>query len=264
MLVNFTKMQSLGNDFVMIDLITQPAKLHTAHIKRIADRHLGVGCDQIITLEPPIRRESNFFYRIFNANGHEAEQCVNGARCAAKFALDSGLVTNTKIYADCLSGRMSLFVMGKNYISMSVGKPKFIKLNKIITVEDKQLEIHTVNVGNPHIVCFVSDIKTFPVKKIGYTLSTSNIFPQGANVSFIQIVNDSTIKMRVFERGVGETLACGSAASAAAAVCYKLEILKNNKIEVKFLLGKLDVTLNNNKIYLAGPSTSVFSGQFRI
>lgn len=263
MLVNFTKMHSLGNDFVLLDLITQPAKLHTAHIKRLADRNLGIGCDQVITLEPPIRRESNFFYRNYNADGHEAEQCANGARCAAKFALDSGLVASTKIYADCLAGRVTMLVKGKNYISLNIGKPKFIKLNKIINLEDKQLEIHTLTVGNPHIVCIIPDIKTFPVKQIGYKLSSSNIFPQGANVSFVQLINDSAIKMRVFERGVGETLSCGSAAAASSAVCNKLDLLKN-KVDVNFFYGKLDVTINNNTIYLAGPSSSVFSGQFRI
>lgn len=271
-------MHSLGNDFVVIDLITQSARLRAAHIKRIADRHFGIGCDQIITIEPPIRRESDFSYRTFNSDGSEAEQCGNGARCAAKFALDTGLITKTKIYADFSCGLITLLYKNDKKISAKMGKAKFIKLNQNINLEKfrneineineikeiKELKIHAVSIGNPHIICFVTNLENFPIKKIGQILSTSNdIFYADANVSFVEIINDYSIKIRVFERGSGETLSCGSAASAAVAVSNKLNLTKNN-VEANFLTGKLNINIKNETIYLSGPAISVFSGYFRI
>lgn len=264
MIVKFTKMHSLGNDFVMLDLITQRVKLHAAHIKRIADRNLGIGCDQIITVEPPINPTSDFYYRNYNADGHEAEQCGNGARCAARFVLDTGLASKTKLYADCLAGNMSLLIKNRNYVSVNMGQARLVNLNQKLEIDGNSYDVHAISVGNPHIVTFVDDIKSVSMKKIGYKISESSLFSSGANVSFVQVIDNKTIKLRVFERGVGETLACGSAACASSVIAHKLGKL-DNKIQVNFRHGKLEVTIReeNNNIYLAGPTTSVYSGHFR-
>lgn len=265
MIVRFTKMHSLGNDFVMLDLITQRVRLHAAHIKRIADRNLGIGCDQIITIEPPINSNSDFYYRNYNSNGHEAEQCGNGARCAARFVLDSGLASKNKLYADCLAGKMSLLVKNKNYISVNMGAPRLVNLYKNIEVDGKNIEVHAISVGNPHIITFVKDIRPVHVNKVGRIISESNLFSSGANVSFVQVVDNDSIKLRVFERGVGETLSCGSAASASSFIANKLKLVAA-KVQVNFRHGKLDLTIreDNKEIFLAGPTNSVYSGYFRL
>lgn len=258
-------MHSLGNDFVMLDLITQRVKLHAAHIKRLADRNLGIGCDQIITIEPPINNDSDFYYRNYNANGHEAEQCGNGARCAARFVLDSGLASKNKLYADCLAGKISILVKNRSYVSVNMGAPRLVKLHKHIEIDGDSMEIHAISVGNPHVVTFVKDIRSVNVNKIGRIISESSIFSSGANVSFVQLIDNSSMKLRVYERGVGETLACGSAASASSFIANKLKYV-SSKIQVHFRYGKLDITIkdDNKEIFLAGPTNSVYSGYFRL
>ena len=263
MLLKFTKMHSLGNDFVIIDLITQRFKLHSAHIRRIADRHIGIGCDQVIVIEPPVRRDSDFYYRNYNADGHEVEQCGNGARCAAKFVLDAGLANKHKLYADCLSGCMSFVIKGKNHVSVNMGKARFLELNKQVNFDGNDLNVHLVSVGNPHVITTVPDIYNYPVGRVGNLISNSDLFSHGANVSFVQKIDDNNFKIRVYERGVGETLACGSAATATIAAMHKLG-MSDSKACVHFNLGKLDITINeNNSIYLAGPTTSVYTGSCR-
>jgi diaminopimelate epimerase len=276
-------MHSLGNDFVMLDLITQNLHLHTAHIKKIADRNFGIGCDQVITIEPPIRKDSDFFYRNFNADGREVEQCGNGARCAARFVLDSGLASKNKLSADCIAGNISLLVKNKNQVSVNMGKVRSLELNRTVVVDNRELVVHLVSVGNPHVITFVDDVSTAPVKKIGAILAKSDLFPNGANVSFVELIPESVapeeahseqpktttptsnkVRARVYERGVGETLACGSAACAIVAVSHKLGLC-SEKTSVEFKRGALEITLGaHQNIYLAGPTTSVFNGYFRL
>lgn len=264
MLVNFTKMHSLGNDFVIIDLITQSVKLHSAHIKRLADRNLGIGCDQVITIEPPIREKADFYYRIFNADGQEVEQCGNGARCAAKFFIESGLTNKDSLKADCLAGAIELNMNDDNEISAKLALANFSEIvTHKLPFDDGPKEVHSISIGNPHGICFVKDPISIPIAKWGRRISDSDIFPNRANISFVQVIDSSRIRLSVFERGVGPTLACGSGACAATIVSNKIKDTKNN-LAVMFQHGELKINYQDELLVMTGPATSVFIGRFRI
>lgn len=276
MLVNFAKMHGLGNDFVVIDFITQSLKFHAAHIKRICDRHLGVGCDQLLVIEPPIHKDADFYYRIYNANGQEVEQCGNGARCAARFYFDSGYVTGQFLKADCLGGSIKFKINDDESVTMSLGKPNFhpknipfitpIEANTYsLLLEDAPVELSVVSIGNPHAVLTVPNIDTAPVKKLGPLLAKHPQFPNQTNVEFMQIIDRHNIRLRVWERGVGETMACGTGAAAAAIIGIRLNLL-DNPVHVQFPYGQLLIDWNQEKdiITMTGPVTNVFIGRFRI
>jgi diaminopimelate epimerase len=266
MLVNFTKMQGLGNDFVVIDLITQPVKLRTSQIKRIADRHLGIGCDQVILIEPPIRAIADFFYRIFNANGQEVEQCGNGARCAARFFFDAGFTNQRSLQADCLAGPMEFTIEDHDIVTANMGIPRFREtLTHTIKIEPSELSLHIVSMGNPHAVLQVADIESAPVKKVGPELSKHPFFPDGTNVGFMQILTPSHIRLRVYERGVGETFSCGTGACAAVVAGITLGLL-DNTVKVDFLKGNMKISWQgkDTPVYMTGPAKSVFVGRFSI
>jgi diaminopimelate epimerase len=276
MLVNFCKMHGLGNDFVVIDLITQSFRLHTAHIKCIADRQLGIGCDQVLVLEPPIHKDADFYYRIFNANGQEVEQCGNGARCAARFFYDSGYVNSESMKADCLAGPIDFKIEPHEQVTMTVGPPHFapkdvpfvtpMEANTYsITLEGLPVEFSVVSFGNPHAVVTVPTIDTAAVKKIGPLLAKHPQFPNQTNVEFMQILDRSNIRLRVWERGVGETMACGTGACAAAVAGMRSGLL-DNPVSVQFPHGKLliDWPEMHGPVTMTGPATSVFIGRFRL
>lgn len=274
MIVNFVKMHGLGNDFVVIDLLTQNVRLQTSHLKRIADRHLGIGCDQIILIDPPIRSNADFYYRIFNADGVEVEQCGNGARCAAQFFYSLGFASSPVLHADCLGGPIELEIKDNGQVTVNMGIPKFKPhhipmeleteaLNYPITLENETHLINAVSIGNPHIVLQVPDIESAPVKKLGALLTKHALFPNGTNVGFMEILDQNTLRLRVYERGVGETLSCGSGACAAAVIGQALNLLDKN-VTVIFSTGKLQITWEgrNKPIYMTGPTTQVFTGRF--
>ncbi len=277
MLINFTKMHGLGNDFVLLDLITQNIRLHTAHIKRIMDRHFGIGCDQLLLIEPPSRPKAHFYYRIFNPDGHEAEQCGNGARCAARFFYDLGLTDETHLYADCLAGPIELHLEKDNSVTVNMGYPKFNPkdipflaseeaLSYSITIDKTELQVSLVSLGNPHLVIIVQDLETVPVNKWGALLNKHPHLPTGANVEFMQVIDRQEIQLRVYERGVErETLACGSGASAAMIAGHRLNLL-DNAVNVNFQMGKLHVHWEGpgTPVYMRGPATGVFVGKFRL
>lgn len=265
MLINFTKMHSLGNDFIIIDLITQSVRLHSAHIKRLADRHLGIGCDQVITIEPPIREKADFFYRIYNADGQEVEQCGNGARCAAKFFIESGLTNKDLLNADCLAGAIELNLTEDSLIAakISLANLSEIQTHPITQFSEGPKEVHSISIGNPHGICFVNDTLLIPINKWGRRISELEYFPNKANISFVQIIDPSRIRVSVYERGVGPTLACGSGACAATIVSHKLKDTKRN-LNVMFPHGELKITYHDEYLIMAGPATSVFIGRFRI
>jgi len=280
MLVNFIKMQGLGNDFVVIDLITQNVKLHSAHMKRIADRHLGIGCDQIILIEPPIAADKDFFYRIFNADGTEVEQCGNGARCAARYFYDAGFTEHTRelLKADCLAGPQELRLESNHTVTVNVGKPILNPaeipmipekdLNAPLytsTIEGQEIQFFPVSMGNPHMVLRVPSVETAQVETWGSLLTKNSQFPQGTNVEFMQIENPEHIRLRVYERGVGETLACGSGACAAAVAGIKQNLLKS-PVTVSFREGDLKIRWDGDTepVYMTGPAISVFTGRFRL
>lgn len=264
MLVNFTKMHGLGNDFVVIDMITQHVKLHSAHIKRIADRRFGIGCDQILLIEPPIRPDADFYYRIYNANGDEAEQCGNGARCAAKFVLDSGLVNSSEIVADYAAGQMRIMIADNQFLTVDMGKPSEVVLHEV-SYDNENYKLYGVSMGNPHAVCLVPDLRKVAVDKVGEKLSKLSIFPEGANIGFMQLIDRSRVRLRVYERGVGETLSCGSGACAAVAVGQYLDILDNTTYVV-FQHGELMIhrQTDTRQLSMSGPANSVYVGHFRL
>lgn len=269
-------MHGLGNDFVVIDLITQTARLRAGHIQRIADRHLGVGCDQVLLIEPPTRRTADFYLRIFNANGDEVEQCGNGARCAARFFYDMGFTIHHTLEADCLAGPLKFVIEEEGDVIVNMGIPKFKPseipfitkaeaLQYSITIENTEYSVSVLSMGNPHVIMPVSDVAAAPVKKLGSLISKHHYFPKETNVGFMQVIDQHQIYLRVYERGVGETLACGSGACAAVVAGLRRGLLEN-PVSVVFPHGTLNIAWKglNTPVTMTGPATRVFVGRFRL
>jgi diaminopimelate epimerase len=276
MLINFTKMHGLGNDFVVIDLISQAVRLRTAQIRRIADRHLGIGCDQVLLIEPPTRTTADFYLRIFNANGDEVEHCGNGARCAARFFYDMGFSNKPTLEADCLAGPLSFVMDEQGDVTVNMGIPTFHPsevplisnteaLQYPITLENVEYQMSALSMGNPHAVLQVPDIALAPVKQLGSLISKHTYFPKETNVGFMQIIDKNQIYLRVYERGVGETFACGSGACAAVVAGIRLGLL-NSPVSVVFSKGRLQIAWEafNAPVMMTGPATRVFIGRFRL
>ena len=266
MLLYFAKMHGLGNDFVVIDLITQKAKLKKEQLQHIADRHFGIGCDQIILIEPPYNTRSDFFYRIFNADGNEVEQCGNGARCAIRFFFEHRFTKKTTMTMDCLAGKMSGKIEEDFQVTVGLGNP-IVKTGELtqIQVHDKTFALHTVSMGNPHAILPVEDINMVSITELGRQISKNPVFPNETNVEFMQILNPHQISLRVYERGIGKTLACGSGAAAAVACGIQNKQLKS-PVTVLFESGKLLVTWENMyaPLYTTGTATFVFTGRFNL
>lgn len=269
-------MHGLGNDFVVIDLITQAVRLRAGQIRRIADRHLGIGCDQVLLIEPPTRTTADFYLRIFNANGDEVEHCGNGARCAARFFYDMGFTHNTTLEADCLAGPLTFVMDEQGDVTVNMGIPTFNPsevpfiskteaLQYPIIIENTEYNMSVLSMGNPHAIIQVPDIALAPVKKLGLLISKHTSFPKEANVGFMQVIDKHQIGLRVYERGVGETLACGSGACAAVVAGICLGLL-NNSVSVVFSKGRLQIAweASNAPVMMTGPATRVFIGRFRL
>jgi len=276
MLIHFTKMHGLGNDFVVIDRIMQSFTLRSTHIKHLSDRHLGIGCDQLLLIEPPIRPDADFFYRIFNANGKEVEQCGNGLRCAARFFYDRGFSNGTQLEADCIAGPTRCTIETDGTVRAEMGVPNFDPpaipflsdqemLTYAIQLDRVLFEASVLSLGNPHAIIQVPDVDTVDLKKIGQALSTHSAFPKAVNVGFMQVINRTQIKLRVYERDVGETLACGSNACAAVVSGIRLGLL-NNEVQVLFQKGALTIQWQGPQcpVILQGPVHTSFVGQFRV
>ena len=280
MMIDFTKMHSAGNDFVVIDAVRKAVSLSSEHIQTIANRHTGVGCDQVLVVEPPKRGDADFEYTIFNADGSSAGQCGNGARCLGRFVREQGLSPKQEIIlqvGDCLR-RLSL---SKNLdVKAELGTPvfDFAAVPYVLPDSDEgsstehelQLGGVTVNagilsMGNPHAVIVVDDCAATPVAKIGPMIQTLNVFPDSVNVGFMEIKSRDTVALRVFERGAGETLACGSGACAAVVHGIKLGLL-SPEVTVDLPGGKLMVswTGGNDAVWLAGPAETVFQGKVNL
>lgn len=271
MLVNFTKMHSLGNDFVLVDAITQNIKLNSAYIKKLADRNIGIGCDQVIILEPPMDATSDFYYKIYNSNGKTAEQCLNGARCAARFALDVGLVNKKTIIADCLAGRVILSVENNHVVSANLGSLNPKINNHLLSKSDDNIEIYSLNIGNPHVIFILPTkiseqypaLEDIKYKLIAEHIANQEVFTDGINVGIARIIDTNNITLRVFERGVGETLSCGSNAIALFLVARHLKLINNNA-KILFKFGELHVKLENDCLIIKGQTNAVFIGKFKI
>jgi diaminopimelate epimerase len=276
MQVQFSKMHGLGNDFIVIDNVTQNVFFTKEKIQQLADRNFGIGFDQLLMVEPPYDPEQDFHYRIFNADGSEVSQCGNGARCFARFVRMKGLTNRNKIVVSTKAGRMVLYLERDGQVTVNMGVPQF-EPNKIPITANKQENIyilraqeHTffcgaVSMGNPHCVLLVDDVEVVDVSTIGPLLERHERFIEGANVGFMQIVNPSHIKLRVFERGTGETLACGSGACAAVAVGYMQKKLSKD-VRVDLPGGSLKIRWQgpDNVLKMTGAAEHIFDGYINL
>jgi diaminopimelate epimerase len=272
MVIQFTKMHGLGNDFVVIDAISQAINLSSAQIKTIADRHFGVGCDQLLLVEKPADLRAEFRYRIFNADGGEVEQCGNGARCFAVFVREKGLTTKTVIPVETAGGLIELKVEG-DQVTVDMGIPDFQPASLPFLAENQaetynlmvngaEYAIGAVSMGNPHAVLQVDDVDTADVMNLGAAIEGHQQFPQRVNVGFMQLVNKDEIRLRVYERGAAETLACGTGACAAVAI-GRMRGQLNEQVTVRLPGGDLSIRWPGvgQTLLMTGPATTVFQGQ---
>ena len=273
MLLEFTKMHGLGNDFMVIDLIGQYAQLDKFTIQRLADRHFGIGFDQLLIVEPPDLPNVDFKYRIFNADGSEVEQCGNGVRCFARFVHERQLTNKTKFKVQTCAGIVEPELGANGWVRVNMGYPKFLPneipfiaeeadaLYDIALANDEQLTIDVVNMGNPHAVTIVSDVLTADVAKIGPQVESHKRFPQRVNAGFMQIIDEKHARLRVFERGVGETMACGTGACAAAVSGMRRGLLANS-VEIELAGGKLQIEWQEGGVvWMTGPTANVYEGR---
>ncbi|HJF27036.1 MAG TPA: diaminopimelate epimerase [Acinetobacter lwoffii] len=273
MLLEFTKMHGLGNDFMVVDLISQRAYLDTLTIQRLAHRNFGVGFDQLLIVEPPDIPTADFKYRIFNADGSEVEQCGNGVRCFARFVHERQLTSKTKIKVQTKAGIIEPELGANGWVRVNMGYPKFLpqeipfladepdNLYDIDLEGDKKLTIDVVNMGNPHAVTIVPNVLTADVAKIGPQVESHQCFPARVNAGFMQIVDEMHARLRVYERGVGETLACGTGACAAAVSGMRRGLL-SSKVEMELAGGKLQIEwVEGDVVWMTGPTANVYEGR---
>ncbi|MGR5513383.1 diaminopimelate epimerase [Vibrio diabolicus] len=270
---HFSKMHGLGNDFMVVDCITQNVFFSQDLIRRLADRHTGVGFDQLLVVEAPYDPETDFHYRIFNADGSEVEQCGNGARCFARFVRLKGLTNKYSISVSTKKGKMILNVEDDGEVTVNMGVPEF-EPNKIpfkakqkektyiMRAGEKTLFCGAVSMGNPHVVTVVDDVDTADVDTLGPLLESHERFPERVNAGFMQVVSRDHIRLRVYERGSGETQACGSGACAAVAVGILQGLLDEN-VKVSLPGGELRIAWQGpgKPLFMTGPTTHVFDGQ---
>ncbi|MBC9130975.1 diaminopimelate epimerase [Frischella sp. Ac48] len=270
--MNFSKMHGLGNDFMVVDGITQNVHLSPETIKRLANRHTGVGFDQLLLVEPPYTPDTDFHYRIFNADGSEVEQCGNGARCFARFVRLKSLIKKNVLKVSTQKGILILTVNPDETVRVNMGTPIFepskipfkaIKEEKtyIMRTQEQTILCGVASMGNPHCVIQVTDVNHAQVATLGPVLENHERFPERANIGFMQIVNRQNIKLRVFERGVGETQACGTGACAAVAIGINQGLL-NNKVKVNLPGGELFIEWKggNAPLFMTGTATHVYDG----
>ncbi|OQX11666.1 MAG: diaminopimelate epimerase [Thiothrix lacustris] len=272
----FTKMHGIGNDFVVLDGINQVVNLSSAQVQRIADRHFGVGCDQLLVVETYAGEEADFRYRIFNADGSEVEQCGNGARCFARFVYDQGLTQKTTIPVMTASGLIVLNIQPNGQVMVNMGVPEFAP-ERIPFISERQQTLYNreiagewvsfsaVSMGNPHAVLQVTDVDTAPVGVLGPALEHHPSFPRRVNVGFMQVLGRDRIRLRVFERGSGETLACGTGACAAV-VAGCIQGLLDTQVTVALPGGDLQIRWDGEgqPVWMTGPAETVFRGTLRL
>jgi diaminopimelate epimerase len=275
MKLKFTKMHGLGNDFVVIDAVNQQISLSPEQIRRLADRHLGVGCDQILLIEKA-EGDADFRYRIFNADGGEVEQCGNGARCFVRYVHDYGMTDKKEVWIETLSGVVVPKLEEDGEVTVNMGVPKFepreipfIAQQRASTyplsLDDKQVEISVVSMGNPHAVRVVSDLDNAPVLTEGPLIEKHSRFPQRVNAGYMEIIDPHHIRLRVYERGAGETLACGTGACAAAVAGIQRGVLES-PVKVSFFTGDLFIRWEgeNQPVWMTGPAVAVFDGEIEL
>jgi diaminopimelate epimerase len=276
MKLRFTKMHGLGNDFVVFDAIHQDIRLTSGRARFIADRHFGAGCDQILLVERPTRADADFRYRIFNADGGEVSQCGNGARCFARFVRDKGLTDKAEIRVETAAGLIVPRLEEDGRVTVNMGVPRFEPseipflaerraLTYPLEVEGRRLEISALSMGNPHAVLLVDNVDDAPVTELGPKIESHPRFPERVNAGFMQIVDRSHIRLRVYERGAGETLSCGTGACAAA-VAGMLRGYLGSKVTVVTRGGELGVNWEGEgrPVNMTGPAVTVFEGEIEL
>ena len=290
MKLKFTKMQGAGNDFVVLDGVSRRLELTPAQLRQLADRHFGVGCDQILLVEKPLAAGTDFRYRIFNADGGEVEQCGNGARCFVRFVRERGLTDKSEIRVETKGGIISPRLEPNGEVTVDMGAPVFEEkrvpfdvsgLSPVaeippgppfakggalhvwpLEVDGKGVEIVVVSMGNPHAVQLVADVEAAPVLVQGPLFECHARFPQRVNTGYMQVVDRGHIRLRVFERGSGETLACGTGACAAVAVGIRRGLL-DARVRVSTHGGDLTIRWEgaDNSVWMTGPAVTVFEGE---
>ncbi len=276
MQIQFSKMHGLGNDFVVVDCVTQNAYFSPDVIRRLSDRHTGIGFDQLLLVEPPYDPDSDFHYRVFNADGSEVSQCGNGARCLARFVRMKALTNKYRIHVTTNAGKMVLKIDHDDLVTVDMGEPIFtpaeipfrantMEKTYILRVGDQTLFVGAVSMGNPHCVIVVDDLENTDIATLGALVESHERFPERVNVGFMQVISRNEIRLRVYERGVGETNACGSGACAAVAVGI-MQGLLNDSVKVNLTGGLLQIRWHGEGTYLSmrGSATHVFDGQFTV
>ena len=276
MKLRFTKMHGLGNDFVVFDGINQTVTLTPEQCRHIADRHFGVGCDQILLVEQSTRDDVDFRYRIFNADGGEVEQCGNGARCFVRFVHDHGLTDKTTIRVETASGIIEPRLLDNGLVKVNMGAPRFVPadvpfaaeaeaMSYALKVGQHVIHIAALSMGNPHAVLKVNDLDNAPVDILGPAIESHARFPQRVNAGFMQVLTPHDIRLRVYERGAGETLACGTGACAAAVAGIRQDWLKS-PVSVHTRGGDLIIEWagQDQAVFMTGPAETVFEGELEI
>jgi diaminopimelate epimerase len=281
MRLRFTKMQGTGNDFVMLDGVRQKVELSRDQVRRLADRRFGIGADQILLVEPPSSDGVDFRYRIFNADGDEVEQCGNGARCFVRFVRDQQLTDKTAIRVETLSGIIEPRLLASGEVAVDMGAPVF-ELTKVpfdatglesrrdhddtlwpIMVGGREVNVSVLSMGNPHAVQIVDFVDGAPVAVDGPLIENHKRFPQRANAGFMQVVDRQNVRLRVWERGAGETLACGTGACAAVVAGIRRGRLES-PVRVVTRGGVLTIGWNGGPVMMTGPATRVFEGEIEL
>ncbi len=276
MRLQFTKMQGTGNDFVVIDATRHPIRLTPGQVRHLADRRFGVGCDQVLIVEPARSAGTDFYYRIFNADGGEVQQCGNGARCFARFVRDTGLSAKTDLRVETISGVITPRLEADGTVTVDMGEPEFEPahipfdaparaLTYPIEVDGVLREISAVSMGNPHAVQIVANTETAPVATEGPAIERHARFPARVNAGFMQIIDRHSIRLRVYERGAGETLACGTGACAAVATGIAQDLL-DSPVAVDMRGGQLQIRWDGegHSVFMSGPAISVFEGEMEL
>ena len=272
--VRFTKMQGLGNDFVVFDGVREQVALGPNEIRRIADRHFGVGCDQILLVEKPTRPDVDFGYRIFNADGGEVEQCGNGARCFVHFVRAQGLTSKRTIRVETRAGVIEPSLDADGRVTVDMGPPRFAApeipfvsssdaLVQMLDVNGTAVAVTALSMGNPHAVQVVADVDAAPVRSEGPLIERHERFPQGANAGYMQVIDRANIRLRVWERGAGETLACGTGACAAVVTGIRRGLLAS-PVKVATRGGLLGIAWAGlgAPVMMTGPAETVFEGEW--
>ena len=277
MRLKFTKMHGLGNDIVVLDATVHPIALTPAELRHIADRHFGIGCDQILQVERPRDPGTDFYYRIFNADGGEVEQCGNGARCFVRYVHERGLTQKKEIRVGTKGGVIVPRLEADGQVTVDMGIPQFEPtavpfhaparaLTYELELPGKVVEVSVLSMGNPHAVQIVSDVETAAVESQGPQIERHARFPRRVNAGFVQIVDRRRVRLRVYERGAGETLACGTGACAAVVACITRGVLDRQRVTVETRGGELSVSWagEGQPVFMTGPAVTVFEGEIAL